>query len=193
MTFRKIITVQLIICMSLVFVACGNKESSKNLERNTPNTLEISFPYVRQSGSSNNQFAVWIESDSGEYIKTLSVTKYTATKGYKVQENAIPTWVKKSNISKKKTKEIDAVTEATPKSGDMVYIWDLKDKDGAEIPKGSYKFVVEGTTSLTSRITYSGKIEIGGEEATVKAEPQYVGNEAKESDMIGEVVAKYNP
>lgn len=193
MTFRKILTVQLIICMTLIFVACGNKESSQKLERNTPNTLEVSFPYVRQSGSSNNQFAVWIESDSGEYIKTLSVTKYTATKGYKVQENAIPTWVKKSNISKDKTKEIDAVTEVTPKSGEMVYIWDLKDKDGTEVSKGTYKFVVEGTTSLTSRILYSGEIEIGGDEVTVKGEPQYVGNGAKESDMIGEVVAKYNP
>ena len=196
MKFSKIIIVLFIAIITITFSACGKKNdvSSQNQEnKNLSNTVEISFPYVKQKGTASNQFAVWIEDETGEYVKTLFVTKFTATKGYKSREDAIPTWVEKSKISEEKTKEIDSVTGATPKSGDMVYTWDLKDKDGKDAPKGTYNFYVEGTTRWQSRILYSGEIEIGGNKITVKAEPKYSTDEAKESDMIGEVNAVYNP
>ena len=42
--------------------------------------LEVSFDYQRQGGPGSNQYAVWIENEKGDVVKTLFVTSYT-TKG----------------------------------------------------------------------------------------------------------------
>lgn len=187
-----------LIVINIIFSACSNNNSSsvptiKQGEDSISKTLEISFPYVKQKGYATNQFAVWIENESGEYIKTIFVTKFTATKGYEKRKDAIPTWVEKSNISDGSTQEIDTVTGSTPKkSAYLVYVWDCKDKDGNEVPKGVYNYYVEGTVKWESRVLYSGKIEVGGIDSSSEAKVEYSTEEAKESDMIGEVKAVYN-
>ena len=40
-------------------------------------TLEVSFDYQRQSGPGSNQYAVWIENEKGEVVKTLFVTSFS--------------------------------------------------------------------------------------------------------------------
>lgn len=193
----KGITLLFLIVINIIFLACSNNSSSvptiKQGEDSISKTLEISFPYVKQKGYATNQFAVWIENESGEYIKTIFVTKFTATKGYEKRKDAIPTWVEKSNISDGSTREIDAVTGSTPKkSAYLVYVWDCKDKDGNEVPKGVYNYYVEGTVKWESRILYSGKIEVGGTDSSSEGKVEYSTEEARESDMIGAVKAVYN-
>lgn len=156
-------------------------------------TLDISFPYVYQDGIASNQFAVWIENESGKFIKTLFITQFTATGGYEQRKEAVPTWVEKSKIKQDGAKGVDTVTGATPKSGNMRYTWDCKDQNGNPVPTGKYKFFVEGTARWKNRVLYSGTIQIGGSQVSAEAVPEYSTEEAKQSNMIGQVRAVYNP
>lgn len=77
--------------------------------------VEISFDYNRADRDyANNQFAVWIEDLDGHLVRTLFVTKFTATKGWKTRKETLPTWKEKSNISQLKKDEVDAIAGATP-------------------------------------------------------------------------------
>ena len=64
----------LAILLSVIAVAQSSKKAGK------ASTLEVSFNYQRQAGPGSNQYAVWIENEKGEFVKTLFVTSYT-TKG----------------------------------------------------------------------------------------------------------------
>ena len=67
-------------------------------------SLEVSFNYQKQAGAGSNQYAVWIENEKGEVVKTLFVTAYTtkgrarggqpAQRGYIIRPTCVPTWVK---------------------------------------------------------------------------------------------------
>lgn len=157
-------------------------------------TLEISFMYNRQEKDyANNQFAVWIEDVDGNYIKTLYVTRFTATKGYKKREESLPRWVKASGISSLSKKQVDAFTSATPKRGSLTYIWDGRDEDDHFVEAGEYHYFVEGTILWENGVTYSGRITLGDEEADSIPVPTYTTDEAKGSDMIQNVEANYKP
>ena len=72
---KKIFSVILaVLLLSVIAVAQSSKKAGK------ANTLEVSFNYQRQAGPGSNQYAVWIENEKGEFVKTLFVTSYT-TKG----------------------------------------------------------------------------------------------------------------
>ena len=74
-------------------------------------TLEVSFDYQRQAGPGSNQYAVWIENEKGDVVKTLFVTSYTTKgrarggeqpkRGYIVRPACVPTWVKTVKASLK--------------------------------------------------------------------------------------------
>ena len=64
----------LAILLSGIAVAQSSKKAVK------AHTLEVSFDYQRQAGPGSNQYAVWIENEKGNVVKTLFVTSYT-TKG----------------------------------------------------------------------------------------------------------------
>ena len=55
-------------------------QSKKGEAAKKAQTLEVSFDYQRQAGPGSNQYAVWIENEKGDVVKTLFVTSYT-TKG----------------------------------------------------------------------------------------------------------------
>ena len=69
-------------------------------------TLEVSFNYQRQPGPGSNQYAVWIENDKGDVVRTLFITSYTTKgrtrpgeepmRGYVKRPNCVPTWVKQA-------------------------------------------------------------------------------------------------
>ena len=64
----------LAILLSGIAVAQSSKKAVK------ASALEVSFDYQRQAGPGSNQYAVWIENEKGNVVKTLFVTSYT-TKG----------------------------------------------------------------------------------------------------------------
>ncbi|MDT3427731.1 hypothetical protein J2Z22_003307 [Paenibacillus forsythiae] len=156
-------------------------------------TLEISFPFVRQDGIATNQFAVWVEDGSGRFVRTLYATRFIASGGYKLRPEAIPTWVEHSGLAQASPEEADAVSGATLSSGQLKFAWDCKDGQGSPVPKGNYRFYVEGTTRWENRILYEGTIEVGKERTTVEAAVKYTTEEAAQSGMIGQVTAVYTP
>ncbi|WP_058303519.1 DUF2271 domain-containing protein [Gorillibacterium timonense] len=156
-------------------------------------TVEIAFPFTRQDGIATNQFAVWIESAKGEFVKTVFATHFIATGGYKLRPEAIPTWVKRSGLASASYDEVDAIAGATLKTGDATFTWNCTDSDGIPVPAGSYRFYVEGTTRWENRILYEGTIEIGSGRKSAEAKVSESTDQAIQSGMIGQVSAVYTP
>ena len=88
-------------CFSKVFLICvigmvvmlsGCREVPPE-QASTPETqknqVTVSFDFKRVNSHGTNQFAVWIENQSGEYVKTLTATKFTADGGYKRRPTSI--------------------------------------------------------------------------------------------------------
>ena len=149
--------------------------------------VKISFNYVRQSGIASNQFAIWIEDASGNYIKTLYATRFTAKGGWKRRSDSIPGWVKAAQISGMSKKEIDAVSGPTPSAGRLVYVWDCKDSDGKPVPAGEYRYIVEGTIRWKSRAIFTCNIRIGGQQHESRAQAKFTGGNERERKMISNV------
>ena len=163
--------------------------------------VTISFDYEKQQGYASNQFAVWIENENGELVKTLFVTKFAGNGGFKKRPDAIPTWVSRSGAAQ--NGKADGISGATPKSGSLSYVWDLTDETGARVPNGTYTFYVEGTLRWKNRVLFTGEITIGSEAAMADALAEYtytdsdeqaaLTQEAPENAMILNVTAQYIP
>lgn len=163
----------------------------------------ISFDFVKQSGSASNQFAVWVEDMSGNYIKTLYVSEWAARGGYQKRPDAIAFWVSRVNRASMPETEVDAVSGATPATGPQSYTWDLTDRNGKPVPAGEYMFLVEGTLRWKNFAIYSGIITISDVSDTIVADRGYVYEKSDnqkaltessvENDMIGTVTAVFTP
>ncbi|MCL2121786.1 MAG: DUF2271 domain-containing protein [Clostridiales bacterium] len=163
----------------------------------------ISFDYVGQSGSASNQVAVWIEDMNGAYVQTVYVTRWTADGGFKTRPDSLFLWVEKSGVVSMPSYYVDAVSGATPKTGEVTCVWNLMDINGNRVPPGEYQFFVEGTLRWKNYVLYSGVIEIGDAPTTVEADAAYVyagsGNQpaltgdSPENAMIGPVTCSYLP
>ena len=161
--------------------------------------VTISFDYEKQQGYASNQFAVWVENEDGELVKTLFVTNFTAKGGYEKRPDAIPVWVARAGL--KQGNAADAVSGATPKSGSLSYVWDLTDENGARVPNGTYTFFVEGTLRWKNQVLFSGVIELNGEAAAADAIAEYtyadsdeqaaLTQDSPENAMIQNVFARY--
>ena len=188
-----LILLALLPAVGCVSCAAPSRPSAPGTAATASGSVTLSFPIPSQDGVATNQFAVWIENESGEYIKTLFVTKFTADIGYLERKDALPNWVAQSGIGYDGPRDIDAVTGATPSSGELSYTWDLTDEDGNPVPQGVYRYFVEGTLRWESRVLYTGTIDVNQKAASSKAKPQYFGHGSKECDMIGSVQAVYTP
>lgn len=86
MKFEKLFVVCIIIFSAL---------SQQMIQAQTSGKVEIKFNYEKRAGIASNQFAVWIEDEDGNFIKTLYVTRFTGNGGYKKRPDALPLWSKK--------------------------------------------------------------------------------------------------
>ena len=134
-------------------------------------SLEVSFDYQRMNGGGSNQFAVWIENDQEQVVKTLFVTHFTAmgrargdeqlVRGYIKRPYCVPTWVQHVKANDLSDAQMDALSGATPaESGKMTYTWDLTGPDGKKVAPGTYKVYVQGTLHDPSIITFSGTFNL---------------------------------
>ncbi|MDR1136544.1 MAG: DUF2271 domain-containing protein [Clostridiales Family XIII bacterium] len=162
----------------------------------------ISFDYVKQSGHASNQFAVWIEDENGNHIKTLYATNFTAQGGYANRPDSIPTWVEKSGLASMSKEQADAISGATPQTGRLYYTWDLTDENGAAVDADmQYKFFAEGSLRWKNRVLYSGVIDLGNMPAGLDPVVEYhyeaseeqpaLNSRSKEHDMISGLVAEF--
>ena len=175
------------VCFITVF--CFVLSCTQVATQNTvsPANVEISFVFNRQSGSSSNQYAVWIEDSRGNLVKTLYATKYTANGGWERRAQSIPIWVSKSGLSAMAKKDIDAFTGATPRTGTQNYRWDGTDKNGSRLAAGEYRIFLEATLRGENRVLYSATVTLGsGSGSPVEAEvrTEYYGSSTRERGMI---------
>ena len=173
---------------------------SKKVQAKKSKTLEVSFDYQRQAGPGSNQYAVWIENEKGEVVKTLFVTSYTTKgrarggeqpkRGYIVRPACVPTWVKSVNAEAKTDQQLDAFTGATPQAGGtQTFTWDFTDEEGNAVPKGTYKVLVEATLYQTSDIIYSGTFSPKDKAGDITLTSTLTKPDEQHKDMVTNVKA----
>ena len=156
--------------------------------------IEVTFNYQRQKGAGSNQFAVWIEDVQGNLVKTLAVTQYTSTGGWRLRKSSLSHWQEIADPLHMTMKEIDAVSGATPRqSGTYRVIWDFTDQDGNPVPDGEYTCKLEAALFFTSYALYEGSFPAADEAAVICPDPQYSYEKSSYKDMIGQVEMAYYP
>ena len=184
----------LAILLSMIAVAQSSKKDVK------ARALEVSFNYQRQAGPGSNQYAVWIENEKGNVVKTLFVTSYTTKgrarggeqpkRGYIVRPACVPTWVKTVKADEKTDQQLDAVTGATPQAGGtQTFTWDFTDEQGKAVQQGDYKVVVEATLFFDSDIIYSGTFSTKDKEGDIKLTSTLTKEDEQHKNMVTNVKA----
>ena len=124
--------------------------------------VEVDFEYNAMSGFASNQFALWVENENGDVIKTIFVTDFTGAKrGYKKREQSLNKWVAAAKPDKMTDSDLDAISGATPKSGAQHFTWDLTGSQGKKVPAGKYFIKLEGTLFQGSNAVYTGTVDTG--------------------------------
>ena len=131
---KKILTAILVaILLAVPVMVLGIKSQAAKVK-----SLEISFDYKHQAGPGSNQYAVWIENEKGDVVKTLFVTSYTTKgrtrpgeepmRGYVKRPACVPTWVNASKAAEQTDQQLDAITGATPQvDGTQIFTWEFTD------------------------------------------------------------------
>ena len=153
--------------------------------------LEISFRFQR-GGIASSQYAIWIEDETGQLVRTLYATSFTAEGGYEYREDAIPVWVSKAKPQTLSSTQIDAITGATPSNGIVTYQWNGTDDKGNRVSAGTYTFFIEGTLYWKSRIVYTGKVDWGGKEQdSIPIKVKRFHSSKTNENMITELKARH--
>lgn len=192
---RKIFAAIITIALLVAPASALNKRAAK------AKSLEVSFEYQRQNGPGSNQYAVWIENEKGEVIKTLFVTSFTTKgrtrgneqpmRGYVKRPACVPTWVKTAKANELTDQQLDAVTGATPQtSGRQTFTWDFKDQAGKTVRKGTYRVRVEATLFNASTIIYTGSFSTTDKAGTVELTSQLTQPDENHKDMVTAVRAE---
>ena len=191
-----IITAVLAGALLLIPAIAQNKQGKAGKAK----SLEVSFDYQKQAGPGSNQYAVWIENEKGDVVKTLFVTSYTtkgrarggepAKRGYIVRPACVPTWVKTSKVEEKTDVQLDAVTGATPQSGGVqTFTWDFTDEQGKAVPQGTYKVKVEATLIFDSDIVYTGTFSTKDKPGNIPLTSELTKPDEQHKDMVTDVKA----
>jgi len=155
--------------------------------------LEITFNYNKQRMIASSQFAFWIEDMDGKYIETIYVTQWTAKGGFSYRPHSIPHWVSVAKPGEMSPEEVDAISGATPRSGDYMLIWDFTDRNGNMVTGTQYRFFIEGTMNNDDTVLYSGIINIGGESWEEYPTPMFSIQDSEYKNMITNVRVAFFP
>lgn len=194
---QKTVFLLAIVTTALLLVSGCAAAPAAQVQRDN-DIVAVSFDFMKQDGYASNQYAVWVQDANGKLVKTLFVTNFAASGGYKKRPDAIPVWVERSAAS---AGVPDGVSGATPQTGSLRYVWDLTDQDGARVSDGTYTLFVEGTLRWKNQVLYSGEIVLDGNATSVegKAEYTYAASDEQaaltadspENAMISNVKAEY--
>lgn len=155
----------------------------------------LNLKWQKSPGFGSNQFALWIEDEGGNYVKTLFATKFTVKKGFKTRPDALFNWLKVFKMTEKNKKIIDSITNATPKSSkDLEITWNLDNENGEKVAPGKYIYKAESTLYFKEFSIFSGSITVGKEENSSDALVEYSPPETDKKDRgIISLSAKYLP
>ena len=154
--------------------------------------IEITFTYQRGTTIASNQLAVWVEDEEGTMVKTLLVTDFTAgRRGYRNRTMSLPVWVASADPESMTNQEIDVLSAATPRPGELVYVWDFTNETGEKVSEGIYTIHVEGTFYWESDVLYSAVIDTAQLAEEIAVEMERTAPDTHENEnMISEVTVK---
>lgn len=190
----RIVFASFVLCLTLLANArAAEQVAEENANPVSLGDVFVEFQYQRLTGTGSNQMALWIETPSGNFVKTVFATAFTARGGWKTRDQALPLWVRRAGVPDMRPEQIDAVTSATPSTGDVVQVWDCTNARGEPVDAGLYVVVLEATLRGPAQVQYRATVEIGGDVVMVDAVPQYIGSSTTERSMIQDVKVKYEP
>ena len=178
--------VPLLILMTTSLTACTTQPQTKS---NEDHTVEISFEFKHAGTPASNQIAIWVDDENGKLVKTIMATDFTAARrGFELRSMALEHWTDAAKPADMSEVELDAVSEATPRSGSCIYTWDLRDETGEQVPDGKYTVNVEGTLYWESNVLYSAVIDTRDERTDLevteeRSEPDNKQNEEMLTDV----------
>ncbi len=175
----------------LTLLAAAFLLSGTALAATAAGQVEISLTYQRLSGSASNQYAIWIEDETGSYVCTLYATRFTADGGWERRPLSLARWVKVSALPEMTPAAVDTFSGATPRPGEQIYVWDCTNDAGDEVPAGKYVVCVEGTLRNEDVVIYTALVEIGGPSAEAEVQTEYFGKETEDRTMLGDVRVTY--
>jgi len=157
--------------------------------------VTITYTLSRARKIASDQFAIWIEDETGRFVRTLYATGFVARRaGWKIRPAATPTWVATAGVKDTPQNAIDAVSGATPPSGTHTAAWDLTDAQGRTVAPGTYRYRIEGNISWANTVLWTGTIRLGG--AREASSPSAVWSPPegeKLGSLISAVSALYEP
>ncbi len=158
-------------------------------------TVTVSYTLFHLFRLASNQVAVWIETDTGLYVKTLYASSFMAGRqGYKRRPQCAPEWVQAAGVSRMSQAELDAVSGATQKPGNVSVTWDCTDASGKPVPAGTFIYKVEGNIFFEKRVLWTGRIAIGGTRDSSSGRAVFIPPEAKDAGvLLADVSARYTP
>ena len=170
-------------------------------------SIEISFKindplrYPDDEPLDDPQTVIWLEDSRGQYVRSILVSDWTSSEGWEKTvklpdkteiKEICPQWQAASGWPKNHSKKtIDAVTKATPETGDheiSVKCADLK------LKVGTYRYCVQTSVAELHSILCIGTITIGDEPdesiATVLYKPEL---HKDAGGVLSDVKAVYTP
>ncbi len=163
-----------------VFLSCESEKSKITLE---PTGIRIQLtlngPIYQGTFYSGylprTDYAIWIEDQNRQYVKTLRITRSVVSVGDYSHVDHLPTWVSKSGITYDKLLEetgnqpgvapsFEGVTSASPyfpsedSTQTFVVEWDFTDSHGNAVSPGTYYFCAE-TANITKNEASSYTIQ----------------------------------
>jgi hypothetical protein len=181
-----------VLCLILILGGTAAAQS----QAATAGKVTVNYTLTRIGGIASNQFAVWVEDEAGKYIRTIFVTNYMARRqGWKTRQQSLVNWVKAVDVKNLPKEDVDALSSATPQSGKLSVVWDLKDAAGKQAPAGIYIYRVEACLLWENNVLWTGKINVGNAAETSRAEAIYYPEAAEKlgKTLISDVTAAYEP
>ena len=89
--------------------------------------------------------------------------------------------------------EIDAISGATPFSGDYKVTWDFTDRNGNPVTETQYRYFFEGTMNNNDNVLFSGIINVGDEAWEETSIPTYSFSNSEYKNMLTNVRVAYFP
>lgn len=182
---NKIVAVRFLLLLAILSVAAAVALAGEPAGR-----VDIAFDYTTLGGFASNQFAVWVETERGEYVRSIFVTEWTPKGGWQKRPLSLATWVKSANVPGIDQYDINAFSGPTPKTGKMEFSWDCTHRD-KPVPDGRYRIRIEGTLRNENVVLFSSLVEVGGPSRKAEVTTEYLGEEIKDRGMIDNVKVEY--
>ena len=170
-----------LLILALTLVSAGGTKERK---------LEISFLLSDiQSFAPSYQMAIWIEKADGSFVKTLFISEYLSYGGYNLPE-ICHEWSSKAKWEEATKEEFDAVTGATPGTGEVTLKLTCP---GDLLPDGKYRIFAEVHLVDEYNELYSAEIDVTKKKSAGELKVSYIPGKCQkktEGDLMTGVFVK---